>query len=290
MGTTLTREKTINKKKIRVKIIHRYRSDKFSRLGYFETLRTEKERIVKKICGNKLYSWRENSDNPRTIYCANVLFIGQTGTGKSSTFNHLLDDDYMATSDYEACTKTVNSSEVYIGKECYVCFCDMPGIGENSEADSRYLELYSRMTEKSDVIVYLLSADKRDYAIDLKEFRSLKRKYSKKIFIALNVIDKMEPLSRTEWCGPTSGQSVNIERKIEDIRKLFRVKKDDVIPYSALCDYKLEDIAKKITEVLIANMKLDIGKTIGNVIQQVKKKSLEEPGSRLFNIYKRLFE
>ncbi|MCQ2194741.1 MAG: 50S ribosome-binding GTPase [Paludibacteraceae bacterium] len=259
----IVREKTINKKKIRVNVVHRYRSDKLSRLEYFESLRNQKEQITKKISNNKLFSWREYSGLPRTIYCTNILFVGQTGTGKSSTLNHLLNDDYMATSDYESCTKTVNSSEVYIGKECYISFCDMPGIGENQEADKHYLELYSRMTEKSDVIVYLLSADKRDYAIDLKEFRSLKRRYSKKIFIGLNGIDKIEPISRVaEWTGPTEAQQINIERKVEDIRKLFRVKKDDIIPFSAICDYKLEDIARKITDTLLINMQSGIVKKI----------------------------
>lgn len=285
----ITREKTINKKKIRVNVVHRYRSDKLSRLGYFESLRKEKEQIIKKIFDNKLFSWREYSDNSRTIYCTNILFVGQTGTGKSSTFNHLLNDDYMATSDYESCTKTVNSSEVYIGRDCYISFCDMPGIGENQEADRHYLELYSRMTEKSDVIVYLLSADKRDYAIDLKEFRSLKRRYSKKIFIGLNGIDKIEPLTRvSEWTGPTDAQQINIERKVEDIRKLFRVKKEDIVPFSALCDYKIEDIASKITNVLLNSMKSDIVKKIDDTIIKVSRRSIGTLAKGWKNIFKRL--
>lgn len=272
----IVREKTINKKKIRVNVVHRYRSDKLSRLGYFESLRNEKELIIKRICDNKLFSWREYSDNSRTIYCTNILFIGQTGTGKSSTFNHLLKDDYMATSDYEACTKKVNCSEVYIGKGCYISFCDMPGIGENREADRHYLELYSRMTEKSDVILYLLSADKRDFAIDLKEFSSLKRRYSKKIFIGLNGIDKIEPLSRVaEWTGPTEAQQINVDRKVEDIRKLFGVNKDDIIPFSAICDYKLEDVAIKITDTLLVNMKTNVVKKIDDTLQKALKRSID---------------
>ena len=44
----------------------------------------------------------------------NVIFIGQTGYGKSSLINKLIDRDVFETSDYQSCTKILQSAGFFL--------------------------------------------------------------------------------------------------------------------------------------------------------------------------------
>src|SRR6476661_2745389 len=69
-----------------------------------------------------------------------VAVIGQTGVGKSSLINALFNTD-LKTDPVKPTTMTVEKVVVK-GNKGDLWFYDLPGIGESSEADQRYLEDY----------------------------------------------------------------------------------------------------------------------------------------------------
>ncbi len=107
------------------------------------------------------------------IKALNVIFIGQTGYGKSSLLNALLGALIFETSDYEACTKVLQLADYFLhlknseDKTAYILsFVDLPGIGESDKADNQYLQWYQSYIAEAAVVVYLLRADKRDHTQD----------------------------------------------------------------------------------------------------------------------------
>lgn len=214
------------------------------RYGMIDKIRTD---------GNHLWT-----NQGRSIYCSNILFIGQTGTGKSTTINRLTGGNYMLTSDIECCTKDMNSIDFELADDCYLCYCDMPGIGENSSADIQYYEWYSDMFYASDCVVYLLRADKRDFGIDLEEFGKLRELGEEKLIIALNCVDKIPPINRNGQFYLNTEQERNLEKKILDICHLFSVSRASIIPFSAVENYNIKNLKRKISETLLVNLGISI--------------------------------
>lgn len=239
---------------VTVKIINQIDLDGFRRLSNFDMLKRRRNEIV---CSTRNYEheWWNNDKNCKT-YRLNVLFVGQTGTGKSTTINSLIGNYYMLTDDVACCTKDMNSVDFELADDCFLCFCDMPGIGENSNADAQYYEWYNSMYNLSDCVVYLLRADKRDYAIDLEEFNNLKSLGGNKLIIGLNCVDKIPPINRSYNFSLSYEQKENLSRKIKDISNLFGIPQCDVIPFSAAENYNLTALKQIISETLLINLRL----------------------------------
>jgi len=82
-----------------------------------------------------------------SIKALKIIFIGQTGYGKSSLINKLIDKNIFETSDYESCTKTLQSAVFFLHHKMkhekvayHLSFVDLPGIGENDKSDEQYLQ------------------------------------------------------------------------------------------------------------------------------------------------------
>lgn len=192
----------------------------------------------------------------KTTYGLQVMFIGKTGYGKSTTLNKLVGADVFETSDVSVGTKDLYNSMYRIDKTIPTFFIvsDLPGIGESNYADKHYYDWYKNMLEYSQVVVYLLRADQRDFSVDEVLFNIMfqNAKERSKIIIALNYADKVEPLSRLKKL--TDEQLDNLKRKVEEVSQIFGCPKEDVVYYSATDELNLDKLAEKIAKKLKENI------------------------------------
>lgn len=195
--------------------------------------------------------------NDKPSFEIQVLFLGKTGYGKSTTINRLVGKNVLETSDIEVCTKALHSVEYQINEsDFYFSFNDFPGIGEDGQADIKYVEWYKEMLGYSHCVVYILRADQRDYALDEALFHSLfpQRADREKVIIALNFADKVEPINRLGEI--TEEQKINLQRKIRSIKRLFGT--SEVMYYSALDEINFNILVSKIIQVVKREVKTKV--------------------------------
>ena len=185
----------------------------------------------------------------KPCYEIQVLFLGKTGYGKSTTINKIIGENIFRTSEVEVCTKELHSAEYQINdSDYYFSLNDFPGIGESEQADIKYLEWYREMLGRSPCVVYLLRADQRDYSLDEALFQSLfpGEEDRKKVIIGLNFSDKVEPVNRHG--GITKEQEAHLQEKVQIVKMLFGV--THVIYYSAQEEINIDKLTGKIVNVV----------------------------------------
>ena len=202
--------------------------------------------------------WHLKSED-RLIYCLQVIFIGKTGYGKSTTVNHILGQQIFESSDIESCTRECQSAMFQIHESTnlyYFSLADLPGIGESIALDKKYIELYSEFLKFSDTVVYLLRADQRDLAVDQETFSRLfaTQKQRDKVIIALNSVDKIEPINRSKPFKPSQSQLENANKKIKSISDYFGISQNKVLYYSATEEYNLDSLMIAIAQNLNARI------------------------------------
>lgn len=199
--------------------------------------------------------WERESEN-QVAYCLQVMFIGKTGYGKSTTVNHIVGRKIFDSSDIESCTKKCQSAMFQIHEQkhrYYFRLEDLPGVGESISLDLEYTNLYSKLLKKSDAVVYILRADQRDFSVDEKIFKKLFSSFreKEKVIIGLNSIDKIEPVNRTSPFQPSALQIENANKKVEIISNIFGVLPNKIVYYSAIEKYNLDSLVKLISQNLI---------------------------------------
>jgi len=207
------------------------------------------------VAHTKRRKWKRGNG---TSFDVQVIFVGKTGYGKSTTVNALIQDSIFESSDIEACTKECQCMDFVH----YFSLGDLPGLGESAYVDDTYLEMYSEFLAKTDVAVYVLRADSRDYAVDERAFAKLfcSDETKDRVIIAVNCADKVEPINRSTPFSPTQAQLKNIDQKIKSISKTFDIPTDRIIAYSALESWNIEQLVKiicsRLIEILVSNGEL----------------------------------
>ena len=194
--------------------------------------------------------WR-NKDTGSYSYQVQAAFFGKSGYGKSSTVNAFFGDSILKTSDVAACTRRCETLDFELSPNCYLSLSDFPGIGESEYRDKEYLAMYSDFMESSLVVIYVLRADTRDYAIDQAAYQQLfsNNNDKKKVIFALNYCDKIEPISRHYTREPSSEQLQNINKKISSVADIFKPM-GEIIPYSASTGWNMDKLSDAIVKVI----------------------------------------
>lgn len=213
-----------------------------------------------KFPNDEKHRWTTNDSHwnyvDKATYELQVMFIGKTGYGKSTTLNKLVGSSVFETSDVSVCTKDLYNSMYRINSDIpsFFVISDLPGIGESNYADSHYYDWYREMLGYSQVVVYLLRADQRDFAVDEVLFNSMFKNDidRSKVILALNYADKVEPINRKSELS--AEQLDSLKRKINEISRIFDFSKDDILYYSATDGINFQGLVTKIAEKLKNNI------------------------------------
>ena len=152
----------------------------------------------------------------------------------------------------KSCTRTVQSFEFKINDDHYLSIADLPGIGESELVDVDYVRLYCEMLDKSDVVVYVLRADARDYSVDESAFRKIfpTNEKKRKVVLAVNCCDKIEPINRRSPFAPTKAQIDNLTEKINTVKRIFSPH-NNVVHYSAKENWNVSNLVDEVVRVIL---------------------------------------
>jgi small GTP-binding protein len=188
-----------------------------------------------------------------------VIVMGKSGYGKSTTLNSLIGEVVFDTSDTEGCTRIMQSVEFKFPSAVglhYFSLADLPGIGENPQLDAEYIELYRAALEKAHAVIYFMRADQRDYSIDEWVFGELfqQRAARAKVIVALNAIDKVEPLNRRQPVEISADQWNNVGLRIAGISKKLKLATTAIVPISATAQINTHRLVARLSELLLPHM------------------------------------
>lgn len=203
-----------------------------------------------------LSAWRRRG---KISHDLTLVVMGKSGYGKSTTLNKLVGESLFQTSDIAACTRSMQSVDYQMCADSgdhYLSIADLPGLGENPERDEEYVALYASVLAKSQLVLYLLRADQRDFSIDRWAFSRLFPTVAarQKVLLAVNAIDKIEPLNRSRPFALSAEQSANVERRVRAVAKEFGVLPSRVHAYSAAEDVGIDQLCSAICTQLLKHV------------------------------------
>jgi predicted GTPase len=175
-----------------------------------------------------------------------IALVGETGVGKTSTINALFGAG-LPISHSHACTQIETEIEVDQGGPLRVV--DLPGLGEDLDADKVHMETYARVLPGADAVLWVMKADNRAIANVQTALRRLRRKKTldvKRLVIALNQVDLLQPGAWDATINqPSLEQEETIARRRDDVadkvrRALGRIPDRQIVAYSAVRFYNLE--------------------------------------------------
>jgi len=189
-------------------------------------------------------------------YTPKVGIFGDTGVGKSSLCNALFGKEVAEISDVEACTR--EPQEVVIGNDNGggINLVDVPGIGEDSSRHEEYIKLYKKIAPELDLILWIIKADDRKYMSALDVYKKILEPNLENtpVLFVINQIDKIEPVAEWYESGKNQlgkKQKENLQKKIEDVSKIFKVDKEYIVFSSTKGKNKyLKELISKIVDIL----------------------------------------
>ncbi|CAM4126403.1 GTPase family protein [Kerstersia similis] len=188
-------------------------------------------------------------------YVPRVGVFGVTGVGKSSLCNAIFGSDVAKISDVAACTRSPQEIQLKSsGSEPGIVLIDVPGVGETTERDEEYFQLYKSLAPTLDLVIWVIKADDRAYAVSQKAYLEILKPNLKKcpVVFVVNQVDKLPPLRDWDEVHERPGQEkeANVQRKIGDVAKAFDVSTDIIIPVSVEEKYNLTGLVSLIVDIL----------------------------------------
>jgi uncharacterized protein len=181
-----------------------------------------------------------------------IVLLGETGVGKSSTLNALFnagaDIDHIRPctiepAEYAVVTEMSGSHGVFR-------VFDMPGLGQDLEADHAFLKEYARILPQCDVALWVLDGSTRTLSQAQAALRGVVTAAMSgldRLVIGINKIDRLEP---GDWNfrsnTPSREQKQNIAARVEDVCTRLAgpvgLQQSRIVPYSAKQHFHLGNL------------------------------------------------
>lgn len=214
-------------------------------------------------------------------YVPKIGVFGVTGVGKSSLCNALFGSDVAAISDVAACTRS--PQEILIGENGRgLCLVDVPGVGERIERDEEYFALYESLMPELDLVIWVIKADDRAYAVAERAYKEIIKPHAKRCptLFVVNQVDKINPVR--EWDDekncPGEKQLANIQVKVNEIIKAFDVSTERIQTVSAEAKYNLEAVMDAIVDILPKEKKYAVTREAKEEVVSEKAQTEAEKG------------
>ena len=214
-------------------------------------------------------------------YVPKVGVFGVTGVGKSSLCNALFGKDISPVNDVAACTR--EPQEIFIGSDGQgIQLIDVPGVGETMERDAEYFELYKQLAPKLDLIIWVIKADDRAFAIAEKAYKEIlaPNLHACPVVFVINQVDKLCPFNGWDHLHnqPGAAGQINIDAKVMEVSKAFDVSVNKIETASVAANYRLTEVMDKIIEVLPKEKKYSVIKEASDAVKSEGAQSAAEQG------------
>ncbi len=206
-------------------------------------------------------------------YVPKIGVFGVTGVGKSSLCNALFGSDVAAISDVAACTRS--PQEILIGENGRgLCLVDVPGVGERIERDEEYFALYKSLMPELDLVIWVIKADDRAYAVAERAYKEIIKPHAKRCptLFVVNQVDKINPVR--EWDDekncPGEKQLANIQVKVDEISKAFDVSTRYIQTASVEEKYNLVAVMDMIVDILPKEKKFAVAREANEEVRSIE--------------------
>jgi len=246
-------------------------------------LKNEKDRNkIKKIIEEKVKEIRG--------YTPRVGVFGVTGVGKSSLCNALFGKELAKVSDVAACTRTTQEMTIKSSDNDSngITLIDVPGVGETIERDKEYFDLYKKLSPTLDLVIWVIKADDRAYAIAEKAYKEILEKNisSCPVLFVINQVDKVEPILsddlipywNKETNTPKPEKEINIQKKVDEISKAFNISTKYIQTTSVSLKYNIVETMEKIISILPNEKKYSVYREANENIKTEKMEVEAETG------------
>ncbi|KUQ80475.1 GTPase [Klebsiella sp. CN_Kp098] len=183
-----------------------------------------------------------------------IGIMGKTGVGKSSLCNALFRSEVCAINAVEACTRQPQRVRLRFGSH-YLTLVDLPGVGESVTRDGEYRELYRELMPRLDMVLWVLKADDRAYAVEEQFYQDVFAQYCgtlPPVLWVLNQVDKTEPAELWNWSSaqPSALQAERIAQKQQAVARQLGIAEQDILPVSVRGRFHLS----RLVEAMITRL------------------------------------